>query len=512
MSQRLAGYTLGGADLLRRAMGKKKADEMAQQRAIFTEGSQKNDIDEGIATQVFDLMEKFANYGFNKSHAAAYALVSYQTAWLKRHHPAEFMAAVMSCDMDHTDTIVAMRDECLRMGLKLHSPDINRSRFRFTVPVPGEIVYGLGAIKGVGEGALEGILIERDRGGPFKDLFDFCKRIDLKRANKRVLEALICSGALDGFGLNRPSLMATLPKALQVAEKAAASESSGMFDMFGLGSETPAPTAQVEAEILPDWSQHELLDKERETLGFYLSGHPIEAWSDVIDAVCSGNLRELIEQHAQPAPVAADGKPAWQPRTRCLFGAWVTDLRFFKGDGKFGKSSYKLTLGDGSRQLSTWVDIDKWPKLQSFVKVDTLVFVTAEIGLSVAKEGREAEPRLYNPDFMSPDQLIGDYLARLTLRWRRPPADVTVLRKLLEPVRGSLGAGVTIEVANARFRTTLDFPPDWRIRPTAAVIENLRRMLGVDRVGLHYKKYEPPASERRFEKRAFAASAGFDDE
>ncbi|HVT34638.1 MAG TPA: DNA polymerase III subunit alpha, partial [Nevskiaceae bacterium] len=212
MGQLLAGYSLGGADLLRRAMGKKIAAEMAKQREVFQQGATARGVEAQVATQVFDLMEKFANYGFNKSHAAAYALVSYQTAWLKTHYPAEFMASVLSCEMNHTDTVVSMLDECRRMGLKVHAPDINTSEFRFTVPAAGEIRYGLGAIKGMGEAALEGVLAERAKNGPFADLFDFCRRVDLHKVNKRVLEAMIFSGAFDGFGLNRASLHKTLPK------------------------------------------------------------------------------------------------------------------------------------------------------------------------------------------------------------------------------------------------------------------------------------------------------------
>ena len=512
MSQRLAGYTLGGADLLRRAMGKKKADEMAQQRAIFTEGSKKNGIDEAVATEVFDLMEKFANYGFNKSHAAAYALVSYQTAWLKTHYPAEFMAAVLSCEMDHTDTVVTMLDECRRMKLTVHPPHINRSFLRFTVPAPGEIAYGLGAIKGVGEGAVEGILAERAARGPFTDLFDFCSRIDIKRANKRVLEALICSGALDDFGLNRPSLMATLPKALQIAEKAAQSESSGIFDLFGLGDAGTAVQDQVQAEQLPDWSQHELLNRERETLGFYLSGHPIEAWQDVIGPVCSGTMRELIHLHAQPAPVNAEGKTQWQPRTKCLFGAWVTDLRFFKGDGKFSRASYKVTLDDRSAQLSTWIDADKWARFQNIVKVDSLIFVVAEIGLSPGKEGREPEPRMYNPEFYSPAQLMNDYATRLTLSFNRSARDVIEMRKMLTPFRSDRGAAVTVEYANMRARTVLDFAADWRVRVEPGSLEPLQKLLGLDCVKVSYKRYIAPVPERRFDSSRSFAGAAADDE
>ncbi|MGH8482341.1 MAG: DNA polymerase III subunit alpha, partial [Nevskiaceae bacterium] len=219
VARELAGYTLGGADLLRRAMGKKIAAEMAKQREVFIQGA----IDHGVrpltAGQIFDLMEKFANYGFNKSHAAAYALVSYQTAWLKAHHPAEFMAAVLSCDMDKTDTVVMMIDECRRMGIAIRPPDVNASEFRFTVTGPKQILYGLGAIKGAGAGALGGLFDERAQHGPFRDLFDLCRRIDTRKTNKRVLEALIGSGALDSFGANRPSLMKTLSKALAAADQ-----------------------------------------------------------------------------------------------------------------------------------------------------------------------------------------------------------------------------------------------------------------------------------------------------
>ncbi|HKJ77124.1 MAG TPA: DNA polymerase III subunit alpha, partial [Gammaproteobacteria bacterium] len=218
IAQVLANYTLCGVDLLRRAMGKKKPEEMAKQREIFMEGATGRGVDKDTATYIFDLMEKFAGYGFNKSHSAAYALVSYQTAWLKAHHPACFMAATLTADMDNTDKVVTLVDECQAMGLALGPPDINRSGHRFTVAPDGGIVYGLGAIKGVGEGAIEGIVRERGN-GRYTDLFDFCRRIDLKKANRRVLEALIRAGALDDLGPNRATLVASLPQALRLAEQ-----------------------------------------------------------------------------------------------------------------------------------------------------------------------------------------------------------------------------------------------------------------------------------------------------
>ncbi|HUP92082.1 MAG TPA: DNA polymerase III subunit alpha [Solimonas sp.] len=515
MSQRLAGYTLGGADLLRRAMGKKIASEMAQQRSVFTDGAIGRGVQPEVAGQVFDLMEKFANYGFNKSHAAAYALVSYQTAWLKTHHPAEFMAAVLSCEMAHTDAVVAMLDECRRMKLTVHPPDINRSHFKFTVPAPGEIAYGLGAVKGMGEAALEGILAEREAQGPFKDLFDFCRRIDLRKANKRVLEAMIYSGALDGFGLNRPSLLRTLPRALQLAEATAASASSGQNDMFGLGAPSASPGASggLEPDVAPDWPVREKLNHERDTLGFYLSGHPIQAYEGLIAQVCSGRLRELIAQHAQPAPLTSEGKPQWQPRAKVMFAAWVTDVRFFKGDknagGRQSRASFKLTLDDQTAQLATWVDADAWTRYQGFVKPDSLVFAIAEIGLSPGREGRAPEPRLYAPEFYELSAVMNDYAHRLQLNWRRPAGDVAQLRKAVEPYLSPRGVPVVLQYLNGKVACTLDLPADWRIRVDEASQAALAGLLGEGCVKVLYRKYVPPVQERRFER---SSAGGFDDE
>ncbi|MFT4045462.1 MAG: DNA polymerase III subunit alpha [Solimonas sp.] len=509
MSQRLAGYTLGGADLLRRAMGKKIKAEMDKQREVFTSGAIGHGVEADVATQVFDLMDKFANYGFNKSHAAAYALVSYQTAWLKTHYPAEFMAAVLSCEMQHTETIVTMREECLRMGLTMLPPDVNRSDFRFIVPQPGAIRYGLGAIKGAGEAALEGIIAERDANGPFQDLFDFCKRVDTKKANKRVLEALIGSGAMDGFGLNRPSLLKTLPKALQLAEATAASADSGQNDLFGLGGganragQPAVPDVQPDRE--PDWSQRELLARERDTLGFYLSGHPIEAYGEIIGAVCSGRLHELIRQHAVPQPVDGTGKPVWQPRSKLMFAAWVADVRFFKGDGR-GGASYKVTLDDRSAQLSTWIDADKWAKYAPFVKPDQLVFAVAEIGLSPPREGREAEPRLYGPEFLSLDDVLRDYATHLSLDWRKPANEVPALRKRLLALRGGRTV-VGIRYRGARAACELEFGMDWKLRLDDATILAIQQSLGADCVKVQYKRFQPPIPDRRF-----SGGGAYDDE
>src|SRR5690606_38675513 len=211
MAQIVGGYSLGGADLLRRAMGKKVPAEMAKHREIFREGAAKGDVGAAKADEIFDLMEKFAGYGFNKSHAAAYSLVAYQTAWLKKHYPSEFMAATLSSDMDKTEKVVGFLDEARGLGLTVLPPDINHSDFMFVATDADTVRYGLGAVKGVGQGVCESIVEARREGGEFRDLFDFCKRVDSSKLNKRALEALINAGALDALGRNRASLALQLP-------------------------------------------------------------------------------------------------------------------------------------------------------------------------------------------------------------------------------------------------------------------------------------------------------------
>ena len=278
IAQVLAGYSLGGADMLRRAMGKKKPEEMAKQRAGFEQGAINRGVDGELAMKIFDLVEKFAGYGFNKSHSAAYALVSYQTLWMKTHFPAPFMAAVMSADMDNTEKIVTLVDECSNMGIDLLPPDVNAGQYKFTVNDDNQIVYGIGAVKGVGEGPIEAIIAARQAGGPFSDLFDFCARLDLKKTNKRVLEKLIKSGAMDALGPtyqlttdgkdlpHRAALFETLPEAIKAAEQHAKAEALGQNDLFGLINDEQTDSRQAFKEV-KKWPEDVWLDGEKETLG-----------------------------------------------------------------------------------------------------------------------------------------------------------------------------------------------------------------------------------------------------
>ncbi len=295
IAQTLAGYSLGEADILRRAMGKKKPEEMAKQRKIFVAGATKRGIAPAISEPIFDLMEKFAGYGFNKSHSAAYALIAYQTAWLKAHYPAEFMAAVLSADLDNTDKIANFLAECREMSLTILPPNLNLGKYSFTVNEKGQIVYGLGAIKGVGEAAISHLIEERQQRGIYKDLFDFCQRLDHRKINRRALEALIRSGSMDCFNQHRACLMVNIEAALKLAEQHQHNSLFGQADLFGsISSEVIKYN-----ECLP-WTDLFRLKEEKEVLGLYLSGHPLQDFTQELHALgCSPiNKLEAIKKNA----------------------------------------------------------------------------------------------------------------------------------------------------------------------------------------------------------------------
>src|SRR5205814_3790887 len=280
IAQVLGGYSLGRADLLRRAMGKKKADLMAKERSGFVEGCAKNGVDLKLATELFDTMEQFAAYSFNKSHAAAYGLITYQTAWLKAHYPVEFMAALLTSEKDNTDKVVAHIAEARADGITVLPPDVNDSELAFGVGPDAKndgkklIRFGLGAIKGVGENSIEGILAARDK--PFAGLFDFCARIDTKKINRKTLEALVAAGAFDFTGKTRKALWDAIEPALAQGSSAQKDRESGQFGLFGgpkRGAEPTAPEERVFGK--EEWSERERLAKEKEALGFYITGHPL---------------------------------------------------------------------------------------------------------------------------------------------------------------------------------------------------------------------------------------------
>ncbi|MGZ5115430.1 MAG: DNA polymerase III subunit alpha [Burkholderiales bacterium] len=299
MAQIIGGYSLGGADLLRRAMGKKKPEEMAQHRELFRAGAAKNGLSEAKADELFDLMEKFAGYGFNKSHAAAYALVAYQTAYMKAHHAAAFMAANMSAVMADTDKVQQLFDDSLQNGLTILRPDINASDYRFVPLDTKSIRYGLGAIKGTGEAAIAHIVEDRTRSGVYKDLFDFCHRVDKRIVNRRVVESLVRAGAFDKINDHRASLLASVGIALESAEQA--SRAINQVSLFG-GMEDPG--SAVSLIDVPRWSDRDLLQHEKAAVGYYLSGHPFRTYERELRSFITTRLDQL---NPQPHPVLLAG-------------------------------------------------------------------------------------------------------------------------------------------------------------------------------------------------------------
>lgn len=352
-AQICAGYTLGGADLLRRAMGKKKPEEMVKQRQIFLAGAAEKGIDESTANHIFDYMEKFAGYGFNKSHAAAYALVAYHTAWLKAHYPAEFMAAVMSSEMQNTDSVVFLIDDCRNNGLEVLPPSVNMSTYHFHASDDKTIVYGLGAIKGVGEQAMQSVIDSRRQFGPYTDLFDFCHRIDLKKINKRTLEALIRAGALDCLGIERASLMAQLPEAVQAAEQARSNRETGIMDLFGEVEEVQRKPAKP----VKPWSDEVRLKGEKDTLGLYLTGHPIDVYRQELKAFIPVKLNEIT---------------ATRRGVTTVYAGLVIDVANFP-------NRVVIVLDDGTARIEVSCNHERFQRFKDIIQVERVVVFEGEI-------------------------------------------------------------------------------------------------------------------------------------
>ncbi len=361
IAQVLAGYTLGGADMLRRAMGKKKPEEMAKQRETFREGAISVGNDPDLAMKIFDLVEKFAGYGFNKSHSAAYAVVSYHTLWLKTHYPAAFMAAVLTADMGNTDKIVIFIEECREMALDLILPDVNQAEWGFTVNEDGAIVYGLGAIKGVGEGPIEAIVEGRKEAGQFTDIFHFCKSIEKGKLNKRVMEALVRCGAFDKIGPDRSVLFACIPDALRAADQNAQNAAAGMMDMFGEVEEEEDKDPYVDYEgKVKDWNPKQKLQGEKDTLGLFVTGHPFDEYEKEVRRMARTKISN----------VKADKKP--QKLTGIIVGQRV--MRTKRGD-----NMCILTIDDRSARIDVRLFSDTYERFKEKLVVDHLVIVEVEV-------------------------------------------------------------------------------------------------------------------------------------
>lgn len=465
IAQELSGYTLGAADLLRRAMGKKKPEEMAQQREIFTKGAMERGVDEQVATHIFDLMEKFAGYGFNKSHSAAYALVSYQTAWLKAHYPAAFMAAVLSADMDNTDKVVTLIDECRDMKLKVLAPDINLCAYRFTVLDDHSVVYGLGAIKGVGEAAITGIIEERTTNGPYRDIFDFCKRIDLRKANRRVLEALIRSGALDKIGPNRATLMASLDIAVKLAEQTTQNRERGQTDLFGAAHAVNEPTGNYVVE--KDWSEEQRLNGEKETLGLWLTGHPITRYENELRKFTSCRIVDV-----QPKRDAT-----------LVIAGLVLALRTMKT--KKGDMMAFVTLDDRSARIELAVFSDVYTRCRDLLAKDKLIVIEGEASVDEYTGSYKMSAR----EIYDIDKAREVYGRRLVLQIdgkKFSPDFAPALAKVLTPFREG-SCPIRVHFVGDGVKVNISFGKEWRVRPTGELLHRLEDLLGPQGVELDYQ-------------------------
>jgi DNA polymerase-3 subunit alpha len=432
-AQVLGGYSLGGADLLRRAMGKKKAEEMAEHREIFRKGAGVNGLSEEKADEVFDLMEKFAGYGFNKSHAAAYSLLAYHTGWLKVHFTAEFFCANMTIEMDDTDKLKVLFEDALKFGISFDPPDVNRGTHRFE-PVSDKVIrYGLGAIKGTGQQAIDAIVKAREEGGPFTSLFDFCVRVDRSRLNKRSVEALVKAGAFDSLQRNRASLAASVDRAFDFSTATAANANQGgLFDMMGddaHGSSTQEPEL---VDMLP-WGVKEQLTNEKTAVGFYLSGHLFDAVEREVRLFAKRKIDDLIDSR--------------EPQ---LLAGIVSDLRII--NGQRGKLAI-FKLDDKSAVMEATADEAMINANRHLLKDDELVIVMAK---------------------MQADRFSGGYRLSIQQVWDLPSARCRFGKFLRVSVNGRAP-----EVA----RMVKDFPPQREMTEQGELLRGLPVRLKLERRG-----------------------------
>lgn len=457
IAQVLAGYTLGGADLLRRAMGKKDATEMARQRTRFIEGATERGIPVKLATQLFDLMEKFAEYGFNKSHSAAYALISYQTAWLKCHYPAQFMAATLSGDLDDTDKVALFVEDARLNHLEILPPDVNASAYRFIPVNARQIRYGLGSVKGTGESAALEIMRARTE-GPFRSLFDFCLRVDKRVVNRRVVEALIKAGAFDALGDERATLLASVDDALSLAEQSARnSHQAGLF-----GEEGSPLLETLPLTVVPPWDTKERLTHEKSVLGFYFSGHPFAAWYSEVKGMVSRKLGDLVPQ-SDPVVVAGIVATSRIQQTR---------------RGRMGI----VVLEDGTARVEVAIFSELFESVRSLVREDHLLIVEGKPSIDHFTQG----VRLTAESVLSLEQARERFARELRLRIHGE-AQAERLEQLLKP--GLPGTcPVVLDYANAQARCQILLPP---VRLTAQLLQGLTHWLLPENVQIRY-----PGSDR----------------
>jgi DNA polymerase-3 subunit alpha len=430
-------------------MGKKKPEEMAKHRSIIAEGAKTKGYDPALAEQLFDLMTKFAEYGFNKSHTAAYAVVSYQTAWLKAHYPSAFMAATMSSELDNTDQLRVFYDDCIKNKLKFLAPDINHSHYRFVPTDRQHIRYALGAIKGTGEAAVAHLIAEREANGPFVDLFDFCRRTDKRVVNRRAIDTMIRAGAFDGLDTHRAKLLANVELAMSLAEQAAANiNQGGLFDDF---DDSAAPPVRM-VEVLA-WTEAQRLSEEKLAIGFYLSGHPFTAYAAAVRRFAKATLASL--------------SPKKDLQT--LAGV-VTSVRTKVG-GR-GKMAF-VQLDDATAKQDVSLFSEAFEAHRHKLREDAVLIVEGKVSYDDFSGGlRIIAENVY--DLAEAQSRFAQHLA-LTLT---DNCDVTKLKHLLQPFAGSGACPLRFRYSGSQARCELDAGDDWRVLLSDPLLDSLRALLG----------------------------------
>ncbi len=478
VARELAGYSLGAADQLRRAMGKKDMKKMADHRPIFVAGAVERGVDEDLAGRIFDLIAEFAKYGFNKSHSVAYALLAYQTAYLKAHYPAAFMCAVLTADMDHTEKVVPLIEECRRLELEVVPPDVNASAYEFTASADGESIrYGLGAVKGVGQGAIEGILEARKVGGRFSDLVDFCVRIDVKRANRRTLEALVRAGALDALGVNRPSLLAALPNALAAADQHHTARAAGQNDLFGGGGNTASHVPAIDMPELRDWDDGERLQGEKETLGLYLTGHPIEGYRTLLSGLINGTIAQAKER--------ADPQARRRGGEQLRIAGLVVDVI-----QRAGRAIVRLD--DGTGQLECTLFSEKAEQFRHLLHEDRLLIAVGNLSFDSYSEDFRMNPK----ELMDLDEAMSRFGRGLRLTWKTSPQEqFDQLEACLAANRVEEGARIRVDYLNGRAQAELSFGPDWQVAVSEQLVRQLTELCGENGVQVRYRQALTPSAQ-----------------
>jgi DNA polymerase-3 subunit alpha len=454
ISNKLAGYSLGDADILRRAMGKKNADEMAKQRERFITGATARGLPAKKVAKIFDLMEQFAGYGFNKSHSAAYAYLAYVTAYLKAHYSVEFMSALLTSESGNTDKVVKYINEAKEMGIRVLPPDVNQSDLNFT-PAGDAIRFGLGAVKNVGHGAVEAVVKAREEGGAFTSIYKFCERVNLAGVNRRVIESLVKAGALDSTGANRAQLTEALDRAIESGTRASRDREMGQHGLFGFSEEEQA--SEYPLAKLPDWTMEQKLAGEKEVLGIYVSGHPLERFKDKV-ADLATHFTDKLEDLEKGTPVA-------------LCGILTGILRKTNRDGKYWAA---MKIEDGRGTVDAMVFANRYEELLGALREDAAVFVRASI---LTEEGA--------PSKLSIQEMVGLAEARVDLPslisirvWLKDEASsekAEALNELFGRKHGSTEVRLRLEKPRD-FSVVMDVAS--KVRPDREFLAELERICG----------------------------------